>query len=87
MMYLRYAVAGVPSASYTESPSAPLAELFAEGSAYRIRNVNSGLYLQVAGAAAKMAPMCSSGDQMESQFTTSGNCAVPVKGTTIWFLQ
>ncbi|WP_302194265.1 RICIN domain-containing protein [uncultured Ruminococcus sp.] len=53
MMYLRYAVAGVPSASYTESPSAPLAELFAEGSAYRIRNVNSGLYLQVAGAAAK----------------------------------
>ena len=53
MMYLRYAVAGVPSASYTESPSAPLAELFAEGSAYRIRNVNSGLYLQVAGVAAK----------------------------------
>lgn len=53
MMYLRYAVAGVPSAGYTESPSAPLAELFAEGSAYRIRNVNSGLYLQVAGAAAK----------------------------------
>lgn len=53
MMYLRYAVAGVPSASYTESPSAPLAELFAEGSAYRICNVNSGLYLQVAGVAAK----------------------------------
>lgn len=53
MMYLRYAVAGVPNASYTESPSAPLAELFAEGSAYRIRNVNSGLYLQVADAATK----------------------------------
>lgn len=43
----------VPSAGYTESPSAPLAETFAEGSTYRIRNVNSGLYLQVAGAAAK----------------------------------
>ena len=53
MMYLRYAAAGVPSAGYTESPSAPLAETFAEGSTYRIRNVNSGLYLQVAGAAAK----------------------------------
>ena len=53
MMYLRYAAAGGPSAGYTESPSAPLAETFAEGSTYRIRNVNSGLYLQVAGAAAK----------------------------------
>lgn len=53
MMYLRYAAAGVPSAGYTESPSAPLAETFAEGSAYRIRNANSDLYLQVAGAAAK----------------------------------
>ena len=53
MIYLRYAEAGVPSAGYTESPSAPLAETFAEGSAYRIRNVNSGLYLQVAGAAAE----------------------------------
>lgn len=53
MMYLRYAAAGVPSAGYTEAPSAPQAETFAEGSTYRIRNVNSGLYLKVAGAAAQ----------------------------------
>ena len=53
IMYLRYAAAGVPSASYTESPSASLAETFVEGATYRIQNVNSGLYLQVAGAAAK----------------------------------
>ncbi len=52
-MYLRYAGCGVPSAGYTELPSGPIAATFAEGSAYRIKNVNSGLYMQVAGAAAE----------------------------------
>lgn len=55
MMYLRYAQKGVPSAGYTEAPSGPVkpvAESFNEGSAYRLKNVNSGLYLQVEGAKA-----------------------------------
>ncbi len=55
-MYLRFAKAGVPSAGYTEAPSGPMkpvAATFAEGSCYRIKNVNSGLYMQVAGAAAE----------------------------------
>ncbi len=53
MMYLRFLTAGVPSAGYSEAPSAPVAASFTEGSAYRIKNVNSGLYMQVAGAAAE----------------------------------
>ncbi len=56
MMYLRFAKAGVPSAGYSEAPSGPMgptAASFSEGAAYRIRNVNSGLYMQVAGAAAE----------------------------------
>lgn len=53
IMYLRFSVKGVPSAGYTEAPSAPVAASFTEGAAYRIKNVNSGLYLQVADAAAK----------------------------------
>ncbi len=53
MMYLRFASKGVPSAGYTEVPSGPVAATFTEGSAYRIKNVNSGLYMQVAGAAAQ----------------------------------
>ncbi|MCR5717502.1 MAG: RICIN domain-containing protein [Oscillospiraceae bacterium] len=58
-MYLRYSKAGVPSAGYSEAPSGPMgpvkpaAASFAEGAAYRIKNVNSGLYLQVDGAAAE----------------------------------
>ncbi len=54
-MYLRYATAGVPSAGYTEAPTGemtPTAAEFTEGSAYRIKNVNSGLYMQVAGGTA-----------------------------------
>ena len=55
MMYLRFAQKGVPSAGYTETPSGPIkpvAASFNEGSAYRLKNVNSGLYLQVEGAKA-----------------------------------
>lgn len=53
MMYLRFSAKGIPSAGYTEAPSAPVAASFMDGAAYRIKNVNSGLYLQVADAAAK----------------------------------
>lgn len=53
MMYLRYGTKGIPSAGYTESPSAPTAASFPEGAAYRIKNVNSGLYMQVAGGKAE----------------------------------
>lgn len=56
MMYLRFSKKGIPSAGYTETPSAPMvseAASFTEGAAYRIKNVNSGLYMQVADAAAK----------------------------------
>lgn len=51
MMYLRFSSKGVPSAGYTEQPSGPVAASFNEGAAYRIKNVNSGLYMQVEGAA------------------------------------
>lgn len=50
--YLRYAKQGVPSAGYTESPNKPMVAEFSNGSCYRIKNVNSGLYLQVDGAKA-----------------------------------
>lgn len=53
MMYLRFIKQGVPSAGYNEAPSAPVAAMFPEGAAYRIKNSNSGLYLQVANAAAE----------------------------------
>lgn len=53
MMYLRFSKKGVPSAGYTEAPSKPVAETFNDGECYRIKNVNSGLYMQVEGAAAK----------------------------------
>lgn len=45
--YLRYANAGVPSAGYTEAPNGKLGETFADGSAFMLKNVNSGLYLTV----------------------------------------
>lgn len=58
MMYLRFSKKGVPSAGYTEVPNTPVtppepvpADLD-EGS-YRIKNVNSGLYMQVADAKAE----------------------------------
>lgn len=53
VMYLRYSASGVPSAGYTEVPSALVAASFTEGATYQIKNVNSGLYLQVADAAAE----------------------------------
>ena len=55
-MYIRYGTKGVPSAGYHEEPNASAAIVpanFTEGAAYRIKNVNSGLYLEVAGASAK----------------------------------
>ena len=54
-MYLRYGTKGVPSAGYTEAPSGDVYSpaTFTEGAAYRFKNVNSGLYMQVAGAAAE----------------------------------
>ena len=55
-MYIRYGSKGVPSAGYTEAPSGPAAPVpatFNEGAAYRFKNVNSGLYLEVAGASAE----------------------------------
>ncbi|HOR21409.1 MAG TPA: RICIN domain-containing protein, partial [Ruminococcus sp.] len=45
MMYLRFAKKGVPSCAYTEAPSGPSAASFAEGAAFRFKNVNSGLYM------------------------------------------
>lgn len=56
MMYLRFGKKGVPSAGYTEAPSGPAKPVpasFSDGASFRIKNVNSGLYMQVAGAAAE----------------------------------
>lgn len=50
IMYMRFSNKGIPSAGYTELPSKPLAEGFAEGTCYRFKNANSGLYMQVADA-------------------------------------
>lgn len=59
MMYLRYAKKGIPSAGFNTAPdgpmgpAAPVPASFNEGAAYRFKNVNSGLYMQVASAAAE----------------------------------
>ena len=53
MMYLRFSKKGVPSAGFNTAPDGPTAASFANGSAFRFKNVNSGLYMQVAGAAAE----------------------------------
>ena len=53
-MYLRFANKGIPSAGYTEAPSGPVGPApasFADGSVFRICNVNSGLYMQIADGA------------------------------------
>lgn len=53
MMYLRFGKKGVPSAGYTEAPSeppAPVAASFPDGSFFRFKNVNSGLYMCVESA-------------------------------------
>ena len=56
--YITLNKAGFPSAGYVELPNSdPVATYeptyFAEGAAYRIKNVNSGLYMEVAGAKAE----------------------------------
>ncbi|MDE6787961.1 MAG: RICIN domain-containing protein [Ruminococcus sp.] len=59
MMYLRFGTKGVPSAGFNTAPDGPMtpptpvAETFKNGATYRIKNVNSGLYMQVAGAKAE----------------------------------
>ncbi|MGN0605597.1 MAG: RICIN domain-containing protein [Oscillospiraceae bacterium] len=59
MMYLRFGSKGVPSAGFNTAPSEPFtpdepsAASFSEGAAYRIKNVNSGLYMQVENASAE----------------------------------
>lgn len=59
MMYLRYGKKGVPSAGFNTAPdspitpSAPVAETFTNGASFRIKNANSGLYMQVDGAKAE----------------------------------
>ncbi len=59
MMYLRFGKKGVPGSGFNTAPDgpmkppAPVPETFKNGSAYRFKNVNSGLYMQVAGAAAE----------------------------------
>ncbi len=57
-MFLRFAKAGIPSAGYTETPNGSMTPAitpvkFNDGAAFRIKNANSGQYLQVAGAAAE----------------------------------
>ncbi len=56
MMYLRFGSKGVPSAGFNtapDGPSAPVAAVFTNGSTFRFKNANSGLYMQVEGASAK----------------------------------
>ena len=53
MMYLRYASKGIPSAGWNEQPSGPSAASFTDGALYRFRNVNSQLYMQIAGGKAE----------------------------------
>ena len=59
MMYLRYSASGMPSAGHTAlpegemKPPVPEYETFENGSLYRFKNVNSGFYMQVEGAAAQ----------------------------------
>lgn len=47
--YIRLAANGIPSAGYTEAPSEPefVPAVFENGAAFRFKNVNSGLYMQV----------------------------------------
>ncbi len=52
MTYLRFQSKGLPSAGFTEAPNGPTAAVFPDGAAYRIKNVHSGLYMQVEGASA-----------------------------------
>lgn len=59
MMYIRYGKKGVPSAGFNTAPdgpmipSAPVAETFTNGATFKIKNANSGLYMQVESAKAE----------------------------------
>lgn len=59
MMYIRYSAPGMPSAGFTSlpdgemKPAAPSYETFENGSLFRFKNVNSGLYMQVENAKAQ----------------------------------
>lgn len=56
MTYLRFSKNGVPSAGFNTAPDAPMtptAATFPNGSCFRFKNVNSGLYMQVENAAAE----------------------------------
>lgn len=59
MMYIRYSKKGVPSAGFNTAPdgpmtpSAPVSETFTNGVTFKIKNANSGLYMQVDGAKAE----------------------------------
>ena len=66
MMYLRYGQKGVPSAGFTQAPSAPVEKFepaeFTDGSAFRFKNVNSGLYMQLENGNAANAANVQQGD-------------------------
>ncbi|MCD8220474.1 MAG: RICIN domain-containing protein [Ruminococcus sp.] len=83
VMYLRYSASGVPSAGYTEVPSALVAASFTEGATYQIKNVNSGLYLQVADAAAENGANVQQWVLMEQRQTMSGNSTAQGMDTII----
>ncbi len=56
MMYLRFSTSGIPSAGFNTPPDEPMlptAAVFPNGSCFRFKNVNSGLYMQVENAAAE----------------------------------
>ncbi len=59
IMYIRFAKKGVPSAGFNTAPDSPIvspaptAETFPNGATFRIKNANSGLYMQVDGAKAE----------------------------------
>lgn len=56
-MYLRYGAKGVPSAGYNEAPNGSFsgnsAASFEDGAAFRIKNTDSGLYMQIEGGKAE----------------------------------
>lgn len=55
-MYLRMKNKGIPSAGFTEAPSGPsgpVSASFEDGAVFRIKNVNSDLYMQIADGKAE----------------------------------
>ncbi len=53
MMYLRFANKGVPSAGFVTAPSGKIGATLDEAYTFRFKNVNSGLYLEVANGIAE----------------------------------